>query len=286
MRVSIIFLLILALLAPAAALAGGSVIVEAKGIAAMGEDRSRKDTERLAREDAKRQAAEAASTFIRSETSVKDYVTEKDLVEAFSQAMVKVLSELSSSWFKDPGAGESFQVTVRAEVTPYTPAMKKAEEQKTWNSDPRAPLSVTISPDKPSYRAGESMKLYLSGNKPFYARVVYRDASGTLTQILPNPYRKQNYFQGGSVYRLPDGPDQYELTVSPPFGSEQVLVYASTEPLPEEGVKANGPVYAVTQTGEALSVSTRGISIKPQAGSQQGAAAEFFEASADLITLP
>lgn len=284
MRRMLVLMLILALLAPAAAMAGGSVIVEAKGTAAMGEDRSRKETERLAREDAKRQAAEAAATFIRSETSVKDYVTEKDLVEAFSQAMVKVLAELSSAWFRDPGTGESFQVTVRAEVTPYTATMKKAAEQKSWAMDPMAPLTVTVSADKASYRAGEAMKLYLSGNKPFYARVVYRDASGTLTQILPNPYRKDSYFQGGAVYRLPDGPDQYELSVSPPFGEEKILVYASTEPLPEEGIKAQGPVYAVTQTGEALSQSTRGICLKPKGGSTKGAAAEFFEASADVAT--
>lgn len=48
----------------------------------MGDVKSRKQTEDVAMQDARRKAAEAALTFIKSETHIKDAVLEKDLFSA------------------------------------------------------------------------------------------------------------------------------------------------------------------------------------------------------------
>ena len=58
----------------------------------------------------------------------------------------------------------------------------------------------------------------MRGNKPFYAKVIYKETTGNLIQILPNPYRKDNYFNGGVIYEIPSGNDKFELEVNPPFG--------------------------------------------------------------------
>ena len=42
-------------------------------------------------------------------------------------------------------------------------------------------------------------KAYVRGNKPFFGRLIYKDASGTQYQVLPNPYRSDVYFQGASL---------------------------------------------------------------------------------------
>ena len=72
----------------------------------------------------------------------------------------------------------------------------------------------------------------MKGNKPFYVRVVYEDADGSILQLLPNPYRQDNYFNGGVVYEIPSGNDRFELEVSPPFGEENIVVYAPAGHIP------------------------------------------------------
>jgi hypothetical protein len=74
--------------------ASQSTITEAEGYACMGEDRSRRQTELSALEAAKRNAIEFASTYMTSETHVKDFELEKDLVSAYANATVKIIKEL------------------------------------------------------------------------------------------------------------------------------------------------------------------------------------------------
>ncbi|RZB34721.1 MAG: hypothetical protein SRB1_00489 [Desulfobacteraceae bacterium Eth-SRB1] len=82
------------------AFASQSTITEAEGYACMGEDRSRRQTEQAALEAAKRNAIEFASTYMTSETHIKDFELEKDLVSAYANATVKVIKELEKSWYK------------------------------------------------------------------------------------------------------------------------------------------------------------------------------------------
>ena len=59
--------------------------------------------------------------------------------------------------------------------------------------------------DKKAYRQGDRIRVYIKGNKPFYARVLYKDASGETIQLLPNAHRSENYFNGGAVYDTTTG---------------------------------------------------------------------------------
>jgi hypothetical protein len=54
--------------------------------------------------------------------------------------------------------------------------------------------------------------------------------AGIRVQLLPNSYRAENYFNGGVVYEVPSGNDRFDLEVSPPFGKENIFVYASSSP--------------------------------------------------------
>jgi uncharacterized protein len=95
-----------------------SVIVDSTGQACMGEDKSRKQTEQAAMAEAKRKAVERVSTQIRSETDIKDFTLEKDLVSAYANAEVKVIKETDCGWYKDPALGDCYRVNIRAEITP------------------------------------------------------------------------------------------------------------------------------------------------------------------------
>jgi hypothetical protein len=180
--------------------AAQSTIVDVDGNACMGDDKSRKQTEQAAMADAKRSAAERAMTYLKSETQVKDLAVEKDLVNAYAQATVKVIQELEKAWFKDAAAGDCYRIKIKAEIIPDEKAMKKASQIKDFADNPGAPLKVQLWTDKQEYKKGEKVKIYLKGNKPFYARVLYKDAAGHFLQLLPNPYRSENYFNGGVVF--------------------------------------------------------------------------------------
>jgi len=264
--------------------AAQSTITEAEGSACMGDDKSRKQTEDSALTDAKKRAVEFVSTYIKSETEVKNFVLEKDLLSAYAHAEVKLLREPTKEWYKDPNSGDCLKMKIKAEVIPDTAAMEKLAQQSPASADdPAAPLSVKTWTDKKAYKQGEKVKVYIKGNKPFFARVLYRDASGELIQLLPNPYQPDNYYNGGTVYELPSGKDRFELEVSPPFGEENIIVYGSTAPLGEIEVQTRGGVYQVTSKAKDVAVRTRGIKLVEADGKQKPS--EFSETSTALKTV-
>ena len=264
-------------------IASQSVIIEVEGVASMGDTKSRKETIDEAKANAKRNASENASTYISSETTVKDYITESDLVEAFSQAVVKVLQEVKGEWFKDDLMGDSYKIVLKVEVTPKEITQKPNKTEMI--DSPTAPLTVKIwtESNKSEFKSGEKISLYMKGNKPFFARVVYVQNDGTQVQILPNPHRKDNYFNGGTVYTLPSGVDKYDLTVSPPFVEERIVVYASTAELGDVSVVNADAVYVVNEKLEDTGIKTRGINIsKKESGISSPA--EFFECEIKVKT--
>lgn len=253
--------------------AAQSTITESEGYACMGEDRTKRETEATALQDAKRKAIEQVSTYIQSETQVKDFELQKDIVNAYANAKVRII-ESHGKWDSEPPkVGDCYRLKIKAEVIPDEDAMKRLSQAKELD-DPSAPLKVRVWSEKREYKPGEKVRLFLKGNKPFYARILYRQADGTLVQILPNPYRKDNYFQGGVIYEIPSGPDRFELEVTPPFGEESFIVYASTGELGSLELEEAGGVYKVRTTLDDVGEKTRGINIVQKG---QTKASEFFE---------
>jgi hypothetical protein len=171
-RVFIVCMVSIFLVSPLHVHASQSTITEADGYACMGYDKSRKQTEEEALRNAKRNAVEYASTYIKSEPRVKDFQLQKDLIDAYANATVKIIQEPEGAWYKDASAGECFRVKIKAEVVPDDRAMARITQGKGITEDPSAPLHVSVWTDKKEYRQGEKIKVYIKGNKPFYARVI------------------------------------------------------------------------------------------------------------------
>lgn len=260
-----------------------STITEAEGTACMGDDRSRKQTEQSALTDAKKKAVEFTRTYIKNETEVKNFVVEKDLLAAYANAEVKIIQELDKSWYKDASTGDCCKIKIKAEVVPDVKAMEKLSKNAEFSDDPSAPLKVKAWTDKKNYNKGNKVKVYIKGNKPFYARILYKDASGGMIQILPNPHRTENYFNGGTIFEIPSGNDQFDLEVTHPFGDENIIVYASTAPLGEISTAIRGGVYQVKTKIKDLGMKTRGIKIADKQEGKEGAA-EFFEDTVKVTT--
>jgi hypothetical protein len=254
-----------------------STIIEADGQACMGYDKSRKQTEEEALANAKKKAVQHAATYIKSESRIKDFELEKDLVEAYSNATVKVVQELSRTWYRDASIGDCCQVKIKAEVIPDNEAMERISKGKSQADDPSAPLNVQLWTDKKEYKKGDKFKIYIRGNKPFYARILHKGVSGELLQLLPNPYRPDHYFNGGVIYEIPSGQDRFELEVTPPFGGENIILYASTAPLGDITLAPGGAVYKIkTELGE-VAARSRAVSLAQKSPDQKIRTAEFSE---------
>lgn len=261
--------------------AAQSTIVESEGYACMGEDKSMKQTEHAAMADAKDKAAKNAKTYIKSETKIKDMQLEKDIIEAYNNATVEVVQWLEKGWYTDPSLGKCYRVKIKAAVIPDEKAMKKVSEVL---DDPSAPLAVKVWTDKKEYKEGDKIKIYIKGNKPCYVKVIYKDTTGNLIQILPNPHRKDNYFNGGVIYEIPSGNDKFELEVSPPFGEESIMVYASVSQLGDLSLKKEGSVYQVKTKPKDIGIKTRSVKVKEVTERKAQQASEFFEDKAVVKT--
>jgi hypothetical protein len=263
--------------------AAQSAITEAEGYSCAGDDKSRKQTELSAMSEAKRTAVENAVSYIKSETKIKDYQVEKDIVEAYSNATVKVIEVKERKWYKDENSGDCYRIKIKAEIIPDEKTLSSLAANQTTD-DPAMPLNVKIWTDKKQYKNKEQIKIFLKGNKPFYARVLYVNVKGESIQLLPNPSRSDNYFNGGVIYEIPSGNDRFELEVNPPFGEEKIIVYASSTELGKINVQAAGDVYEVKTNSKDVGVKTRGIQLKEKSPGSKPAES-FFESKVTIKTV-
>lgn len=118
MMIRAIFILAVLALSVQPVFSAQSITIDSSGNACMGEDKSRKQTEQAAMTEAKKKAVESVSTHVRSETEMKNFELEKDLVSASANAEVKILKEIESGWYKDPTLGDCYRVKIRAEIVP------------------------------------------------------------------------------------------------------------------------------------------------------------------------
>jgi hypothetical protein len=133
-----------------------STITEAEGYSCMGDDKSRKQTEQAAMIDAKKNAAEYTSTYIKSEIQIKDFVLQKDLVTAYTNAEVVVIEDLDKGWYKDPSAGDCYKIKIKAEVVPDQKAMERialVSAGTGTEGNIRVPVAPPPVPDSGSYAA-------------------------------------------------------------------------------------------------------------------------------------
>jgi len=80
------------------------------------------------------------------------------------------------------------------------------------------------------YKEGELMQVYFKVNKDCYVRLINRDTKGNILQLYPNKYSGYNKINGNKTYLIPGRNDRFIFKVIPPFGSELLTIFASTEP--------------------------------------------------------
>ena len=257
-----------------------SLIRSVDGYAFLSEDMTLAQTRETAFANAKRQAVEMARTYIQSKTKVEDFVLKSDKITASAEGAVTILEQ------KDHGIEDNnrYHVWIKAEVE-Y--ALKPKEEaDKEHETDPDAPLTVKVWTSEKQYKDGDNIIIYIQGNRNFYARIVDISSDGEIIQLLPNAYRQINYFEAGKIYNIPDQGDLFSLTVRPPFGEDQIIVYSSEVPLGKVDMEQVGQGLSRYEgTRSAFAAQTRGIAVigsdvsaDASTGTGKDSGAEFYEA--------
>jgi len=266
-----------------------SCIQEVDGYAYLSEEKTLSQIRSAAFANAKRQAVENARTFIRSKTQVENFELKSDKVTASTEGAVTVLEQ------KDFGIEDNqrYHVWIKAEVEYdlQPPGPDSETEEAGVLAGNHGPLTVRVWTSQKTYRQGEAIEIFLQGNHSFYARIVDITAAGDIIQLLPNAYRSINRFEAGKVYKIPDEGDRFSLEVSPPYGVDQIVVYASEAPLGEVDMESVGQGLGKYRgSRESFSIRTRGITVSATGPSSAPgpapAGAEFYEAVWNLETRP
>lgn len=259
-----------------------SYIQSVDGYAYLSEDMTLSETRSAAFANAKRQAIEMALTSIKTYTRVEDFILKKDIVEGKSEGAVTILEQ------KDHGVENNvrYHVWIKAEVKYELSSEKKPDKNNSANislssvvMDKNGPLTVKVWTLKKQYKDGETVTVFIQGNRDFYAKIVNITSSGNIIQLLPNDYRTTTFFEGGEVYKIPDKEDRFKMKISPPYGEDKIIVYASEVPVANVSMESIGQGLNMYRgKPSSFASKTRGISIAPSTPSKNSGVA-FYEAS-------
>ncbi|MPY66386.1 DUF4384 domain-containing protein [Deinococcus sp. SDU3-2] len=123
---------------------------------------------------------------------------------------------------------------------------------------PELSVSVRVNKDttgnaNPTYRVGESISISTSVNRDAYVYLFNVDATGEVSQILPNRLGGENFVKANTTVTFPQAGANFTFTVDGPVGLNKVLALASLTPLNLDQVSS-----FKTQQDQFATVTARG----------------------------
>jgi TPR repeat protein len=99
-------------------------------------------------------------------------------------------------------------------------------------SVPETQLRITAWVDRQndSYRAGDSVQLFVKTNRDAYLTVIDVGTSGKVHVLFPNKYSKDNRILAHQVLQIPAPDAPYRIRVGGPTGHELIKIIATTQP--------------------------------------------------------
>ncbi len=81
-----------------------------------------------------------------------------------------------------------------------------------------------------SYTVGEDITIYFKSNKDCYLTLFEQRSGGRIRLLLPNRYRKDNFFKANREYAIPSASDKFRFEVTRPLGRAMIRATATTSP--------------------------------------------------------
>lgn len=238
--------------------------------------------------EGKQRALAAASRFAlrKSNALIQERLSETgtgfnfEMIQFHPGEFVKILEqEETESPIQSAGASYGMRITgeIQYRITGDT-------DNRKLLSNPNLPLTVRIWSDKQSYKEGDKVVFYIQGNRDFFTRIIDIAPGGEILQLLPNSFRESDAFKGGVTYKFPDPDmgDEFDMETSPPFGKENVLIFAANVPIGKIPFKEYiGQFGLVEGTGPDVRQYVRQIALEK---SGTFSCVDFFESRWLIIT--
>lgn len=133
------------------------------------------------------------------------------------------------------------------------------------------PPSLEMTASKPRYQAGEVVVLTLKARREGYVRVLYRDAGGQTTQVLPNAVHDGHLlphqslvWDAESLRRAVPGTNKEQVlrmrVSGPPFGHEEFVAVFSPQPYAD--TKTLMSELSTSRTGMSQTVVSKALTLE------------------------
>lgn len=203
--------------------------------------------------------SQKAETVVSPKDSTKDSTTHTKTPQDPKEVEVLPLPSLvkpeeakkpPSTTAKSGSSSSSTSSTPSRGITPDLPPSKPTELKLSIKTD-RSTAS------QQSYRAGESLKLFVQASQPCYVRALYKLADGQVILLAEDKQISEKdiptWIEVG-----------YGFEVSEPLGEEELHVFAQTQPFEDlKTLEKDGYRYVLNGLDKALDATRRGL--KPQA---------------------
>ncbi|MBF0186436.1 MAG: caspase family protein [Magnetococcales bacterium] len=123
-------------------------------------------------------------------------------------------------------------------------------------------LSTTRGGRHPVYLEGETIQFMTRVTRPLFIYLYGYNAKGEVVRLYPGDGEQQVPLRPGRVHRTPDDDDSWEIGVTPPFGTDTVKLFASTQALPVPRLDQTVASKRIETVGQGVS-RTRAIKPSP-----------------------
>ena len=221
---------------------------------------------KAARSIAQEEAIRGHRVFVQSETTVKKFQLEDDVIHTASAAMLENVREE-----KEVKEGQKICVTIVATISPLSidEMIRQRINAKEISHMAQAPVvskkvsaGVRLWSNQTDGRftEGDRLIIFLESDRDGYLKLDYFQADGTVVHMVPNKFRGQTFIKAGRKYVFGDDASNEHFVVQAPFGAEVIKAILSDRPfdskLNEEGEMGDSREYLETLRGH------RGLVVK------------------------
>jgi hypothetical protein len=137
----------------------------------------------------------------------------------------------------------------------YQSAVNSQKEMSQVAATGSTSLAVEAWTDRGSggvYHNGEDLVINVFANKDCYLKIYHVSVTGQQQVIFPNQYHPSPLIEGKKVIRMGDDHAAFWFYLEPPYGTEFILVYASTTPFVSSGLSEKPQSVSGADMAKAL----------------------------------
>lgn len=207
-----------------------------------GDNETPAQAKRAATSLAQEQAVRGHRVFVKSESKVKNFRLEEDIIHTASSAMLNNIQIK-----KEEKKGQEICVTISATISPVSmdEMIRQRVNAKEISEIAQSPLVAqsefgvrvwtnNANGSTGSFAEGDRLIVYVETDRDAYLKLDYFQADGTVVHMVPNKLRGQVLIKAHQVYSFGSDKDPEQFTIQPPFGAETIKAIFSTSPFDRE----------------------------------------------------